>query len=31
MADPAGDTVTKAEFIALRDALVASGAMAAKG
>ena len=31
VADPAGDTVTKAEFIALRDALVASGAMAAKG
>lgn len=30
VADPAGDTVTKAEFIALRDALVASGAMAAK-
>lgn len=30
IADPAGDTVTKAEFIALRDALVASGAMAAK-
>ena len=31
VADPAGDTVTKAEFIALRDALVASGAMSAKG
>lgn len=30
VADPAGDTVTKAEFTALRDALVASGAMAAK-
>lgn len=30
VADPAGDTVTKAEFIALRDALVAAGAMAPK-
>ena len=27
--DPAGDTVTKAEFIALRNALVAAGYMAA--
>ena len=26
--DPAGDTLTKAEFIALRDALVAAGMMA---
>lgn len=30
VADPAGDTVTKAEFIALRDALVAAGVMAPK-
>ena len=29
IADPAGDTVTKAEFIALRNALVAAGYMAA--
>ena len=28
--DPAGDTVTKAEFIALRNALVSAGYMAAK-
>lgn len=29
VADPAGDTPTKAEYIALRDALVASGIMSA--
>ena len=28
VADPVGETPTKAEFVALRDALVASGAMA---
>ena len=28
--DPAGDTVTKAEFIALRNALMTAGYMAAK-
>lgn len=30
VADPAGDTVSKAEYIALRNALVAAGAMASK-
>ena len=29
VADPAGDTPTKAEFVALRDALVTAGIMAA--
>lgn len=29
VADPAGDTPTKAELVAIRDALVASGLMAA--
>lgn len=29
VADPAGDTPTKAEYVALRDALVAAGIMAA--
>lgn len=28
VADPAGETPTKAEYIALRDAMVASGLMA---
>lgn len=30
VADPAGDTVAKAEFVKLRDALVAAGIMAPK-